>query len=112
MNSSPRGRLLIVSCTITVVSPAIIWLLASYLWWLRPQVGVMFTMVACVSAGVDGWAPAIVEAVLDAAALNGFSALHQPPPSQFNDIFWSLLLAVLALTIGYARERWSAAEML
>jgi len=46
---------------------------------------------------------------LSAAVFNGFAYLYQPENSSASNQLWSALLIVVALIVGLARQRWSAA---
>jgi PAS domain S-box-containing protein len=55
---------------------------------------------------------ALTAIVLNGAALNGFFYLHQPGYPRTNAELWTALLVGVTFIIGYAREKWSSAEML
>jgi PAS domain S-box-containing protein len=79
----------------------------------RPSVGVFFTAAACLSAVIGGLPRALAAIALNGAALNLFIHLYHPAGvNQNTGELWTLLLAVVAFIVGYAREKWSAAESL
>ncbi len=55
---------------------------------------------------------ALAAIVLNGASLNGFIYLHQPGSARVSAELWTALLVGVTLIIGYARQKWSAAEML
>src|SRR5205807_7243205 len=75
------------------------------------RLGVFFIAAAFISAAIGGMGPAIVAAVLNTAALNYFAFLNRPAVSGWTAGLWSLLLVTVTLIVGYAREKWSVAEM-
>src|ERR1043166_8340326 len=112
MYPSPTARLRVVSWVITFLLPFAAWLAARYsLPFFYPGVGVFFVAAACISAFIGGLPAAVVGALLNTAALNGFAYLYQPENSSTSNQLWSALLIVVALIVGLARQKWSAAEM-
>jgi PAS domain S-box-containing protein len=75
------------------------------------RVGVFFAAAAFISAAVGGMKPAVVAAILNTAALNYFAFLNRPAVPGITDGLWSVLLIAVSLMVGYAREKWSVAEM-
>jgi PAS domain S-box-containing protein len=113
MYPSPTARLRIVSWVITFLLPVAAWSLARYsLPFFHPGVGVFFVAAACLSAVIGGLPAALAGVLLNTAALNGFAYLYQPENSAASNELWSALLIAVALVVGLARQKWSAAEML
>ena len=113
MYPSPTARLRIVSWVITFLLPVAAWSLARYsLPFFHPGVGVFFVAAACISAVIGGLPAAVAGVLLNTAALNGFAYLYQPESSAASNELWSALLIAVALIVGLARQKWSAAEML
>ncbi|PYP88518.1 MAG: hypothetical protein DMG65_15065 [Candidatus Angelobacter sp. Gp1-AA117] len=113
MHSSPASRLRIAAWVVTLLLPLAAWQLTSTSWsLLHNRVGVLFTVAALISAAIGGLLPALVGALLNVAALAWFSHLHPPVDGHANSVLWSILLVAVTLVVGYAREKWSAAEML
>jgi PAS domain S-box-containing protein len=113
MYPSPTARLRIVSWVITFLLPVAAWSLARYsLPFFHPGVGVFFVAAACLSAVIGGLPAALAGVLLNTAALNGFAYLYQPESSASSNELWSALLIAVALVVGLARQKWSAAEML
>ncbi len=112
MYPSPTARLRVVSWVITFLLPFAAWIAARYsLPFFYPGVGVFFVAAACISAVIGGLPAAVVGALLNTAALNGFAYLYQPESSSTSNQLWSALLIAVALIVGLARQKWSAAEM-
>ena len=112
MYSSPTARLRVVSWVITFLLPVAAWSLAwSSLPFFHPGVGVFFIAAACISAVIGGMPAALAGALLNTAALNAFAYLYQPESSASSNELWSALLIAVALVVGLARQKWSAAEM-
>jgi PAS domain S-box-containing protein len=112
MYSSSTTRLSIISWVVTFLLPAAAWSVARYsLPFFHPGVGVFFIAAACISAVIGGLPAALAGALLNTAALVGFSYLHQPEISSTSNELWSALLIAVALVVGLARQKWSAAEM-
>ncbi|HYX54123.1 MAG TPA: ATP-binding protein [Candidatus Limnocylindrales bacterium] len=98
----------------TCLLPLAAWTLTSFSSPLfHPSVGAFFVAAACLSAAIGGLPMALAAIALNAAALNLFVRLYHPAGvSQGTAGLWTLLLVVVAFMIGYAREKWSAAESL
>lgn len=113
MQSSPAVRLRIARWALTVLLPFAAWQVTGSAWQaLHVPFGVFFTAAAMITAGAGGFMPALIGSLLNIAALNAFSYLHPGFATRHSNMLWSLLLASVALLIGYARQKWSAAEML
>jgi PAS domain S-box-containing protein len=111
MYPSPTARLRVISWVITFLLPVAAWSLARFSLPSFSGVGVFFIAAACISAAIGGLPAAVVGALLNTAALNGFSYLYQPETSASSNELWSALLIAVALVVGLARQKWSAAEM-
>lgn len=89
------------------------WSLASFSSpFFHPGAGVFFTAAAFLSAAIGGMPMALAGIALNATALNLYFHFFQPAMPRSNALLWTLLLFMVALIVGYAREKWSAAEML
>jgi PAS domain S-box-containing protein len=105
-------RLRVISWVVTFLLPVAAWSVAHYsLPFFHPGVGVFFIAAACISAVIGGLPAAITGALLNTAALVGFSYLYQPEISTTSNELWAALLIAVALVVGLARQKWSAAEM-
>jgi PAS domain S-box-containing protein len=112
MYSPSTTRLRVISWVVTFLLPAAAWSVARYsLPVFHPGVGVFFIAAACISAVIGGLPTAVAGALLNTAALVGFSYLYQPEISRSSIDLWSALLIAVALVVGLARQKWSAAEM-
>src|SRR5258708_16350870 len=112
MFSPSATRLRVFSWVITFLLPAAAWSVARYsLPFFHPGVGVFFIAAACIWAVIGGLPAAIAGALLNTAALVGFSYLYQPEISTTSNELWAALLIAVALVVGLARQKWSAAEM-
>jgi PAS domain S-box-containing protein len=112
MYSSPTARLRVFSWVVTFLLPVAAWSVARYsLPFFHPGVGVFFIAAACISAAIGGLPAAVVGVLLNTAALNAFAYLYQPETSASSTELWSALLIAVALIVGLARQKWSAAEM-
>lgn len=112
MFPSPTGRLRVISWVVTFLLPLAAWSAARYsLPFFHPGVGVFFIAAACISALIAGLPAALVGALLNTAALNAFAYLYQPETSVSSNELWSALLIAVALIVGLARQKWSAAEI-
>ncbi|HEV7553555.1 MAG TPA: ATP-binding protein [Candidatus Angelobacter sp.] len=112
MFSPSTTRLRVFTWVVTLLLPAAAWSVARYsLAFFHPGVGVFFIAAACISAAIGGLPAAIAGALLNTAALVGFSYLYQPEISTTSNQLWSALLIAVALVVGLARQKWSAAEM-
>jgi PAS domain S-box-containing protein len=108
----PTTRLRVITWVITFLLPAAAWTFAHYsVAFFHPGVGVFFIVAACIPAVIGGLPAAMAGAVLNTAALNAFAYLYQPQASATSNELWSALLIAVALVIGLARQKWSAAEM-
>ncbi|HXB22541.1 MAG TPA: ATP-binding protein [Candidatus Solibacter sp.] len=112
MQSSQSARLRITSWALTVLLSVAAWELSGATWPIFHQrLGVFFTAAAFISAAVGGMGPAVLAALLNTAALNYFAFLNRPAVPSWTAALWSLLLVTVTLVVGYAREKWSIAEM-
>src|SRR4030081_3309991 len=112
MHSPSTTRLRVFSWVVTFLLPAAAWSLARYsLPFFHPGVGVFFIAAACISAVIGGLPAAIAGALLNTAALDGFSFLYQPEISTTSNQLWSDLLIAVTLVASLARQNWSADEM-
>ena len=113
MHSSPSNRLRYTLWALTFLLPVAAWQLTRIgIKAIHLPVGVFFIAAAFIPAALGGLIPALIAAILNIGALLGYSYLHQPGGLRPADLLWSLLLASVALLVGYARQKWSAAEML
>jgi PAS domain S-box-containing protein len=111
-SSSPTARVRIVLWVVTFLLPVLAWSLARLsLPFFHPGVGVFFVAAACIAAVLGGLPGAIVGGLLNTLALNGFIYFHEPTSPATSRELWSALLIAVALIIGLARQKWSAAEM-
>jgi PAS domain S-box-containing protein len=111
--SSPTARLRTAAWIVTLLLPAAAWSLASFSSpFFHPGVGVFFIAAAFLSAAIGGMPMALAGIALNATALNVYQRFFQPGTPASNSVLWTLLLVMVALIVGYAREKWSAAEML
>ena len=102
-----------VSWVITVLLPAAAWIFTTYTHnQFHPGLGTFFVGAAVLSAAIGGLRMALAAILLNAAAMNLFAALYLSSRPVKETELWTLLLVVVALLVGYAREKWSAAEML
>ncbi len=105
-------RLRVISWVVTFLLPLAAWSAARYsLPFFHPGVGVFFIAAACISAVIGGLPAAIAGALLNTAALVGFSYLYEPGISTTSNELWAALLIAVTLVVGLARQRWSTAEM-
>ncbi len=113
MHSPPAARVRAISWAVTFLLPAAAWSVARFtLPFFHPGPGVFFIAAAGISALLGGFPMALAGALLNTAALNGFAYLYQPGNSTTGNELWSALLIAVAMVIGLARQKWSAAEML
>ncbi|MGC2695704.1 MAG: GAF domain-containing protein, partial [Candidatus Angelobacter sp.] len=111
--SSSSARLRLLSWVITFLLPVAAWIFAKFsLPFFHSGPGVFFIAAACLSAVIGGLPAALTGAILNVAALNGFAYLYQPGNSLTSNELWSALLITVALIVGLARQKWSAAEVL
>src|ERR1041385_1057882 len=109
MYSSPKSRLRVISWVITFLLPLAAWSAAKFcLPFFHSAPGAFFIAAACISAVIGGLPSALVGALLNTAALNGFAYLYQPGNSTTSNELWSALLIAVALIVGLARQKWSA----
>ena len=112
MYSPSTTRLRVISWVVTFLLPVAAWSVAHYsLPFFHPGVGVFFIAASCISAVIGGLPAAITGALLNTAALIGFSYLYQPEISTTSNELWAALLIAVALVVGLARQKWSTAEM-
>src|ERR1700694_5773860 len=112
MHSLQSSRLRITSWVLTVLLSIAAWELTGAMWPIFHQrLGVFFTAAAFISAAIGGMRPAMVAVLLNTAALNYFAFLNRPAVSGLTAELWSLLLVTVTLMVGYAREKWSIAQM-
>lgn len=112
MHPAPSIRLKIASWALTALLSIAAWALTVATWPVFHQrVGVFFTAAAVISAAVGGITPAVLAAILNTAALNYFVFLNRSSVPGLTDGLWSVLLVTVSLMVGYAREKWSVAEM-
>ena len=105
-------RLRVISWVVTFLLPVAAWSVARYsLPFFHPGVGVFFIAAACISAVIGGLPAAITGALLNTAAMVGFSYLYEPGISTTSNELWAALLIAVTLVIGLARQKWSTAEM-
>jgi PAS domain S-box-containing protein len=110
---SPTPRLRVAAWAITLLLPLAAWLFSGFSWtFFHPGVGAFFVAAACLSAAIGGMPTALAAIILDGAALNLFIYLHQPGSPRSSAELWTALLVAVTFIVGYARQRWSAAEML
>lgn len=113
MYSPSTTRLRVISWVITFLLPVAAWEAAHYsLPFFHPGVGVFFIAAACISAVIGGLPAAIAGALLNTAALVGFSYLYEPGISTTSNELWAALLIAVTLVVGLARQKWSTAEMI
>src|SRR5215469_16077118 len=112
MESSPTARKRIILWAVTFLLPLAAWSVARFsLPFFHSGPGVFFIAAACITAVIGGLPTALAGALLNTAALNGFAYLYQPGNSSTVNELWSALLIAVALIVGLARQKWSAAEM-
>lgn len=113
MPLSPTARLRTAAWVVTLFLPGAAWSLASFSSpFFHPGVGVFFTAAAFLSAAIGGMPMALAGIALNGLALNLYIHFFQPSMPSSNALLWTLLLMMVALIVGYAREKWSAAEIL
>ncbi len=106
-------RLRVISWVITFLLPVTAWIAAHYsLSFFHPGLGVFFIAASCISAVIGGLPAAVTGALLNTAALVGFSYLYQPEVSTTSTELWTALLIAVTLVVGLARQKWSTAEMI
>ena len=111
MHFTPAIRSRIAKWTLVVALAAAAWVINSStgLGSSLPF-GALFAAAAMISGAVAGLLPAIGAAVLNSAAVFLFSQLHPESGSLREAELWSVLLASVALTVGFARHKWLTAE--
>ncbi|HKW75534.1 MAG TPA: ATP-binding protein [Terriglobales bacterium] len=113
MPTSPMARLRVAAWIVTGILPVAAWFITRYAFLnFHPGVGVFFTAAACLSAAIGGMPQALASIALNGAAMAGFVYLYQPETSRNNLELWVVLLVAVALIVGYARQKWWAAEKL
>jgi len=113
MHSFPRASLRVAAWVITLLLPPAAWIAANFsLPFFRSSAELFFPVAACLSAAALGTRTAAVGIILNLAAFNLFCYFYRPGVSGWRDAFWSLLLVAPAMIVGYAREKWGAAERL
>ncbi|HET9280450.1 MAG TPA: ATP-binding protein [Candidatus Angelobacter sp.] len=113
MEISPTARKRVLIWAVTFLLPLAAWSVARFtLPFFHSGPGVFFIAAACIAALIGGLPTALAGALLNTAALNGFAYLYQPGNSVTANELWSALLIAVALIVGLARQKWSAAEML
>jgi PAS domain S-box-containing protein len=112
MHHSPTVRRRLGAWFLIMCLPVVAWICASYFFPRSFEAVLFFTLAACLSAAVGGMRLAIIALVLNMAARNLFLYLHAPRAWGWTTALWSLIPTALILTIGYAREKWSAATLL
>src|SRR5215472_7631399 len=112
MQFSPKGRFRLVSWACTFIFSGAAWIASFSAPILRPGAGLFFAAAACLSAAIGGIGQALVAILLNVAAMNLFFYVYQPDLWWADSGLWSVLPVVTALIVGYARQRWWAAEVL
>ncbi|HEX7284792.1 MAG TPA: ATP-binding protein [Candidatus Angelobacter sp.] len=113
MHSFPSNRWRVAAWIVTLLLPAAAWIFTVLSFpYFHPGIGVFFIAAACITAVIGGLRTGLVGILLNAAALLGFAYLYQPGLARSNVEQWTLLLIAVGLVLGFAREKWSAAEML
>ena len=112
MAPSPTPRFRVAIWIITILLPGAAWISSGFSWsFFHPGIGAFFVAAGCLSAAIGGLPVALAAIVLNGAALNVFIYLHQST-QHANAGLWTALLVTVTFIVGYAREKWSAAEML
>ncbi|HEU5414598.1 MAG TPA: ATP-binding protein [Candidatus Angelobacter sp.] len=113
MAPSPTPRVRAVIWIVTILLPVAAWISSGFSWsFFHPGIGAFFVAAGCLSAAIGGLRVALAAIVLNGAALNAFIYLQQLSSQRANAALWTALLVAVTLIVGYAREKWSAAEML
>jgi PAS domain S-box-containing protein len=113
MYSSPKSRLRIITWVVTFLLPVAAWSAARFtVPFFHSAPGAYFIAAACLAAAIGGLPAALAGIFLNTAAMNAFAHLYQPWNSTASNELWSALLIAVALIVGLARQKWSAAEML
>ncbi|HEV2987241.1 MAG TPA: ATP-binding protein [Candidatus Angelobacter sp.] len=112
MHPLPSTRMRVGSLALSALLSIAAWTLTAATWPVFHQrVGVFFTAAAFISAAAGGMTPAVLAAILNTAALNYFAFLNRTSIPGITAGLWSVLLVTVSLMVGYAREKWSIAEM-
>src|SRR5690349_13224493 len=107
------ARLRVAAWIVTGLLPVAAWVTTRYAFHnFHPGVGVFFTAAACLSAAIGGMPQALAAIALNGAAMAGYVYLYQLDTSRSSVELWVGLLVAVALIVGYARQRWWAAENL
>jgi PAS domain S-box-containing protein len=113
MYSSPKSRLRVITWVVTFLLPVAAWSAARFtVPFFHSAPGAYFIAAACFSAAIGGLPAALAGIFLNTAAMIWFGHLYQPWNSPAINELWSALLIAVALIVGVARQKWSAAEML
>ena len=111
--SSPKSRQRVITWLVTFLLPLAAWSAARFtLPFFHNAPGAYFIAAACLAAVIGGLPATLVGILLNTAAMNAFSYLYQPWNTRTSNELWSALLIAVALVVGLARQKWSAAEML
>ena len=112
MALSPKPSLRVVIWTVTLLLPVAAWVASGFSWTLfYPGVGAFFVAAACLSAAIGGMPTALAATALNSSALILFSYLYPTALPRSTAELWAALLVAVTLIIGYARQKWSAAEI-
>ncbi|HET7872758.1 MAG TPA: PAS domain-containing protein, partial [Terriglobales bacterium] len=113
MHPLPSNRWRVAAWAVIVLLPGAAWIFA-YLTFPSLSTGtiIFFMAAASLAAAIGGIRAGVLGIGLNAGALSGFAYLYEPGISRSNLGLWILLLSGVALMVGVAREKWSAAEML
>lgn len=112
MALSPKPRLRVIIWTVTLLLPFAAWLASGFSWtFFHPGVGAFFVAAACLSAAIGGMPTALAATILNSSGLLLFSYLRPGALPRTTAELWAALLVAVTLIIGYAREKWSAAEI-
>jgi PAS domain S-box-containing protein len=107
------ARLRSVIWAATLVLPVAAWLIARFSYSLFPPGPVLFfTLAACIAAALGGMRVALVALTLNLVGRTVFCYLYQPDQWSLIFVLWSVVPIGLTLLVAYAREKWSASEML
>jgi PAS domain S-box-containing protein len=113
LHSLPSNRWHVAAWIVILLLPGAAWIFTVLsLPFFRPGIGAFFIGAACLAAAIGGLRTGLVGILLNAAALMAFAQIYQPGIARTNLELWMLLLVAVALMVGFAREKWSAAEML
>ena len=114
MAPSPTSRLRVAVWTVTLLLPVAAWVFSGFSWtFFHPGFGVFFVAAACLSAAIGDMPVALVAIAVNGFALNLFAYFHRSPGfTHLNAELWTALLFGVTFIVGYARQKWSSAEML